>query len=92
VRIWVFFFMLSVSEDWVVSDDGMICECELEGFQNECFVFKYRYYRRISLEGLKITTQDLSQDSQCFGRILICPPQTANQVLLLELAYLVMMY
>jgi len=66
VRVF-FFLMLSVSEDWVVSDDRMICECELEGFQNECFMSKYRYCLRISLEGLEITTQNLSQDSQCFG-------------------------
>jgi hypothetical protein len=59
--------MLSESEDWVVSDDRMICECELEGFQNEGFVSKYRYYLRISLEGLKITTKNLSQETQCFG-------------------------
>lgn len=61
------FFMLSVSEDWVVSNDRIICECELERPQNEGFMFKYRYYLRISLEGLKITTQNLSQDTQCFG-------------------------
>ena len=80
-----FFLMLSVSEDWMVSD-----ERELERFQNEGFMFRYKYYLRISL-GLKITTQNLNQDSQCFDRILICPPQIASQVLLFELACLVMM-
>ena len=59
--------MLSVSEDWMVSDARMICECELERFQNEGFMSKYRYYLRIPLEGLKITSQNLGQDSQCFG-------------------------
>jgi hypothetical protein len=59
--------MLSVSADWVVSVGRMICEPELERFQNEGVMFKYRYYLRISLEGLKMTTQNLSQDSQCCG-------------------------
>lgn len=84
--------MLSVCENWVVSDDRMICESELERFQNEGFMSKYKYYLRISLEGLKITTQNLSQDSQCFDGILIRLPQMASQVLLLELACLVMMH
>lgn len=55
MRMCVFFLMLSVSEDWVVSDGRMICECELERFQNEGFMSKYKYYLRIS-QGLKITT------------------------------------
>jgi len=51
VRMCVFFFlMLSLSEDWVVLDDRMICECELEKFQNEGFISKHKYYLRISLE------------------------------------------
>jgi hypothetical protein len=34
-----FFLMLSISDDWVLSDGRMICERELERFQNEGVVF-----------------------------------------------------